>query len=529
MRAVARALGGTLRGAERLVGAATERFEALSRGTRFEAGAIGAAESIAAVTAFTSLVLRDSARILSELRSYDPRESGYLKNALKLAFSSPYGLDVATAMRDVQFGLRSYGGAVLQTFDGDDAQKLWQAARERIEKRFGPRGLRGGFESGLWAKHIVLRDGQVDRVELTSHVDSVPAGIPTVEPPAGGRVTRSEPADAVITNLLPQCLASLLEVDGSHAGKFVRDMRRLGQFMNETANLQLFFPEKVKLPFVEPPPGSSERPPFSISNLEGIFTILVDLERAWSREAFAAIALREEDVDRPFRGSAFELVGGWADVFTHDARAHRSRYQWPLGVQQVLALLCHDPDDYEPWSIDRRPWPHGGSGVGHVVPPVFGQVKSGRRREYLRRWHDEATPIVVAYTLRQLAEMPGVDAAVSDRLEDRARSLERGEEIDFCYVLTRNCRAEEKFFSAEPGIFHLRPHSRFETPVGGLWAAGDWTRNGCNGQSMEAALVSGLQAAYGVIESIRAGGLSRIRPPEIDRDIMPPGAWDPGP
>ncbi len=528
VRAVARALGGTVRGAERLVGAATERFEALSRGTRFEPGAIGAAEGIAAVAAFTSLVLRDSATILSELRSYDPRESGYLRNALKLAFSSPYGLDIATAMRDVQFGLRSHGGAVLQTFDGDDARKLWQAARERIEKRFGPRGLRGGFEHGLWAKRIALREGRVERVDLTPHVDSVPSGVPTVEPPAGGQVVRSEPADAVVSNLLPQCLAPLLEADGPRQADFVRDMRRLGQFMNETVNLQLFFPEKVRLPFVEPPPGSKERPPFSISNLEGLFTILVDLERAWSREAFEAIALRRDDVDVPFRGSAFELVGGWADVFTHDARAHRSRYQWPLGVQQVLARLYHDPDDYEPWSVDRRPWPHGGSGVGHVVPPVFGQVKAGRRREYLRRWRSEAAPIVVAHTLRQLAELPGLDARASDRFEDRARSLERGEEIDFRYVLTRNCRAEEKFFSAEPGIFGLRPHSRFETPVAGLWVTGDWTRNGCNGQSMEAALVSGLQAAYGVIEAMRAGGLPRIRPPEIDRDIMPPGAWDPG-
>jgi hypothetical protein len=64
--------------------------------------------------------------------------------------------------------------------------------------------------------------------------------------------------------------------------------------------------------------------------------------------------------------------------------------------------------------------------------------------------------------------------------------------------------------------------------VPGLWAAGDWTRNGLNLQCMEAAVVSGLQAACGVIERMRAGGLTRIRPPAIDPDILPPGAWDAG-
>ena len=44
---------------------------------------------------------------------------------------------------------------------------------------------------------------------------------------------------------------------------------------------------------------------------------------------------------------------------------------------------------------------------------------------------------------------------------------------------------------------------------------------------MEAAVISGLQAACGVIEQMRAGGLA-LRPPRIDPDIMPESAWDVG-
>src|SRR5690606_38695254 len=99
------------------------------------------------------------------------------------------------------------------------------------------------------------------------------------------------------------------------------------------------------------------------------------------------------------------------------------------------------------------------------------------------------------------------------------------------YVFTRSCHAENKFFSAEPHLYALRPHARFETSIGGLWCCGDWTRNGLNVQAMEGALVSGLQSAAGVIEAIRAGGggMETIRGPRIEPDMLPNGAWDPGP
>jgi hypothetical protein len=116
-----------------------------------------------------------------------------------------------------------------------------------------------------------------------------------------------------------------------------------------------------------------------------------------------------------------------------------------------------------------------------------------------------------------------------DYLHREARALLRGDPSKVRWVFVRNAQATLRFFSAEPELFATRPHARFENDaVGGLFLAGDWTRNGLNLQAMEAATISGLQSAYGVIEAMRGGGLGGLVPPRIDPDIVPEGAWDVG-
>jgi hypothetical protein len=158
----------------------------------------------------------------------------------------------------------------------------------------------------------------------------------------------------------------------------------------------------------------------------------------------------------------------------------------------------------------------------------MGEVLPARRAEYATRWYDDAVPLIVATTLEQLAAMPGMAPATVGYLRREATHLLRREPSSVKFVLARNAHARVRFFSAEPGLFGVRPHARFEQGVPGLFLAGDWTRNGLNLQAMEAAVISGFQAAYGVIESMRGGGLEGLVPPRIRPDIVPRGAWDTG-
>ena len=276
--------------------------------------------------------------------------------------------------------------------------------------------------------------------------------------------------------------------------------------MNETINIQLFFPEKHTLPF--PAVRAGETPPISISNIEGPFTIVVDLERAWSRDAFEDVRLRDADV-APFSGTAWELVGAYADLFTHDPHAHPSRYQWPLAVQQTLARLLHDPHDFVTGTLDDRPWVHDAHAPGRIAPPVMGEVKRERRAEYLRRWTEtrrRSSPPLRCASSRRFRAWPH-GQTYGAPIEEAAR-VEAHDETSVRFTLVRNCQAENRFFSAEPGLYELRPHARFESAFPSVFFAGDWTRNGLNLQSMEAAVVSGLQAAHAILERMRAGGLT---------------------
>lgn len=525
---------------DRLRAAASGGFGALEALSETFAGVLGpvpvlggasrsAAELSADVRAFADfflLLTADCERILSRVATYDPRSSGYLKNVLKAAFSSPFGLDVGTAMRDAQFGIRRYSGSVLQLFDADDSRASWEGVAARIEERLAKGKFAGSILRRHWAKRIEIAGDRVTGVAITRSAERVAPEIPTVRPAALGPTEETLEADAVIATLLPQTLVELLKEYPS-AREFNQGLGRLGRAMNETINLQLFFPRKLALPFADPPPGADETPPFGISNLEGPFTIVVDLERGWSREAFERIALSEADLGRPFTGSAWELTGAYADLFTFDVHAHPARFQWPNAVQQALVEMFHDPDDFDPATLDMRPWLHDAMAPGRVPPPVMGEVKVAQRDAYRARWRERGEPLVVATTLRQLAALPGMEPEVAVYLEDQATCLLEGRPFEVRYVLVRNGQAENRFFSAEPGLYGMRPHARFEVVARGLWTAGDATRNGLNLQAMEAAVISGLQSAAGVLEWMRSEGL-RVAPPKLDPSIMPIGSWDVG-
>ena len=486
-----------------------------------------AADALYGIYALLKLIVKDAAIIASE-PDFDPRRSGYLKNIYKAAFSSPFGLDAATALRDVQFGHRNFEGAKVQVFDADNAQHFWDGIKARVAARPVPVVV----DKGLWAKKINVQDGAVESVEFTDTCTRPRPPIPTVRPGAyGATVSTSEP-DLVVSALLPQIVAPMITGTDGEAERFRRRLKDLGRFFNETVNLQVFLPKKIALPFADPPPETGQQPPFSISNLEGIFTILVDLERAWKKESFEAIRLKDSDT-APFAGSALEWVGSWGDVFTHDPLAAPGRYQWPPGVLRMLAHLAQDPSDIDTSTIDQRPWVHDIGAAGVMAPPVFGEVKMEKRDAYFERWVEEVTPLVVSQTLLSLAATPGLSEDDAHYLEDEAARIIEKQETETRYIFTRSCQAENKFFSAEPHLFSSRPHARFETPIEGLFCSGDWVRNGLNVQCMESAAISGLQSAYAVIEAMRAGGpngegLEDLEPPFIDPSVLPAGAWDPG-
>jgi uncharacterized protein with NAD-binding domain and iron-sulfur cluster len=492
------------------------------------AGLKSSTDDLRALAEFFLLLATDSVAIVSRALTYDPRSSGYLKNILKAAFSSPYGLDVATSMRDAQFGVRRYEGAVLQLFDGDDSRAAWEGIGARIETRLGQGKFGGAIIRRQVAKRLVIAGGKVTGVELADPPPGPPAEVPTVAPRPPGAVTTTLPADVVVSTLLPQCIAPLLAGDPG-AEPLARTMTKLSLYMNETINLQLFFPDRHELPFPPVPPASIETPPFGISNLEGPFTIVVDLRRGWSKARFEAIALDEASLGTPFDGTAWELVGAYSDFFTHDAFAHAERYQWPLAVQQKLASIGCDPDDLLAETLDKRPWLHDAGAPGRLDPPPMGEVRADRALAYSDRWRREAVPLIVAATLEQLAAMPNMAERTKNHLYAQAGRLLRGDPLSMRYAFVRNAQAPVRFFSAEPELFGSRPHARFETAeVRGLYLSGDWTRNGLNLQAMEAATIAGLQSAYGVLEAMRAGGLDGLTVPKIDPDIVPEGAWDVG-
>ncbi len=481
----------------------------------------GLSDTQRAIVELFRLILRDARVILDTALDYDPRTSPYVKNVYKAAFSSPYAFDLASALRDVQLGHRSFQTAKLQVFDGDDAQAVWDDVKQRIEDR-AAQGVPVVIRTGTWAKQIHVAAGRVHSVEVTTHAGREKRPVSMVDPVDKGATSATLAADVVVSSLLPACLKRLLP-----RSELRRRLGLLAPYANETVNLQLFFDKKLALPFVDPPNAVESRP-LSISNLEGLFTILVDLRRAWHAPSFEAIRLDASSTG-PFDGTAWELVGAWADVFTHDDKAAPGRVQWPVGVQHVLAQLAHDPMELEPWSVDERAWAFDVGAPGSLSPPVFGQVKPAARAAYFARWVHEVGPLVVEQTLRHIAAMPALGEDVVEHLKDVANKVGRGEPAPIKWVFSRSCQAETRFFSAEPRLYALRPHARYELDVGGLWCCGDWTRNGVNVQAMEAAVVSGLQSAAGVVEAIRAGGLADIKGPRIEPSSMPNGAWDPGP
>lgn len=489
--------------------------------------AVLGAVSVADVVALVELLRDDLVDLVRELPNLDFSKHAYLRVPLDAAFSSPYALDTATALRDAKYGTRSFHSSLVQIFDGDDPRAVMNAIADRAS------GDRDGVfvdVRRLCPAHAIRRvpdtgELQVDYYrELTRH--------PPTWRPVCGRYDHChyaplplEPwrADLVVSTIPAPNLAWLLEDSKLAAEPEVAPLHHaastIAKHVNETLNLQLFFEERIELPFPEWSPANAD-PPFSISGIEGPFTILVDLRRACTKARFEEVRLRAGDT-HPFDGTAWDLVGAYAEAFTHNPTLLASR-QWPRDVQDELAELLHDPAEHEDDGRDERAWAY--DWAKGRTQPVMGEVKKACSPAYGKRWLERASPLVVKTALKTLLALPGWDPVERAKLE---RAID-GE--TYFWALARNCHEHNKFVSTEPGMFDARPHARFESRVEGLYLAGDWTRSGSNLICMDSTVSSGLFAAEAVLERLRGSAPEwrRLELPTLHPECIP-GGWDESP
>lgn len=482
------------------------------------------AVSLSDVAALVSLLAQDLYDLARAADELDFTKHAYLRVPLDAAFSSPFALDAATAIRDMKLGTRTYRDALVQVFDGDDPHAVVDAIAGRIDR---DQDSVAGKVRRLSPVRAVHRDGASGELlvevwpPVTRHP---PTWRPIVhpyphhqgEPPA----TENWRADLVVSTLPPANLAWMLADSqlGPELEPLRASMAELARHTNETINLQVFFRERIELPFPKYHPPEAD-PPFCISGIEGPFTILADLRRALSPERFQEVRIAPGD--GPFDGTAWDLVGAYAELFTHNPSIRAGR-QWPSAVQDELAAMLHDPGDHDPEGRDERPWAYDWE-TGRPQP-VFGEVLAERSKSYGEVWRNKAAPLIVATTLRQLLSLPGWDPAERAKLES---AITEGR---YWWALARNCHEHNKFISTEPGVFELRPHARFETRAENLYLAGDWTRNGSDLICMDATVASGYHAAAAILERLRA-----TRPEWADLQLprffpgSVPGGWDESP
>lgn len=497
-----------------------------------DAFAVLGAVSIEELWRLAKLLVADLTDLVEELPKLDFSHHAYLRVPLDAAFSSPFALDTATALRDSKYGTRSFESSLVQVFDGDDPRAVVNAIADRAK---------GGDADDvvvdirrLCPAHAIERvpeTGQLDVFyyrELTRH--------PPTWRPVCGRYEHChypelplEPwrADLVVSTIPAPNLAWLLEDSKLAAEPEVAALHgaasTIARHVNETLNLQLFFDEKITLPFPKDPNGwtpTNADPPFSISGIEGPFTILVDLRRACSKARFEEVRLRPGD-EHPFDGTAWDLVGAYAECFTHNPTLAPER-QWPREVQEELARLLHDPAEHEAEGRDTRPWVY--DWTPDAPQPVMGEVKKTCSPAYGKRWLDRASPLIVETTLKMLLRLPGWDPNEKAKLEKVIA------EKSYFWALSRNCHEHNKFVSTEPGMFDARPHARFESRVEGLYLAGDWTRSGSNLICMDSTVSSGLFAAEAVLERLRGSAPEwrRVQLPKLFPECIP-GGWDESP
>ncbi|NOY27660.1 MAG: FAD-dependent oxidoreductase [Oligoflexia bacterium] len=106
------------------------------------------------------------------------------------------------------------------------------------------------------------------------------------------------------------------------------------------------------------------------------------------------------------------------------------------------------------------------------------------------------------------------DQALLDRALTALQRVEGYEELDRAgvidFAVVRNRGPHKRYWNAEPGSLAFKPKN--QTPVQGLFLAGDWVRSNLDFPCMENAVRPGRQAAELLLRSLRRSTRQRSRP-----------------
>ena len=160
---------------------------------------------------------------------------------------------------------------------------------------------------------------------------------------------------------------------------------------------------------------------------------------------------------------------------------------WPVDDQPgAIAYFCGAID--APWPPDR-PWP-----------------------EYLQQHLTEAHASAEDFIEKHLPHLlPGLRGPDGIRWDLLCGWDGIGDPLRSQFIRV-NVDPSDRYVMCVPGSDHLRLRSD-ESGFDNLWLAGDWTDNGINAGCIEAAVVSGLQAANAIVGRARQHRITGIFPP----------------
>ncbi|MEO1600950.1 MAG: NAD(P)-binding protein [Pseudomonadota bacterium] len=184
-----------------------------------------------------------------------------------------------------------------------------------------------------------------------------------------------------------------------------------------------------------------------------------------------------------------------------------TRTEQPLSTWSDMSfLLPHEfwPEDAAPQALYYFTGQlAGAAGPQNYDDPTAPAKALATAREDCKTWLRGNTEVMMPEEARP--ELPlGLDP---DTLfvDDGSTGLKRFD-WQYCRV---NMAPSELYVQSAPNTLSLRMHSA-NTGFANLYLAGDWTRNGLNAGCVEAAVMSGMQCAYGVL------GLDKQVPGEAD-------------
>jgi hypothetical protein len=365
---------------------------------------------------------------------------------------------------------------------------VWAGVAARLEALLMERG-NARLLTGTWVCQLLQEGVRVSGVELTDNAQRSAPPVPTTTAARKGIATESIDADVIISTLPPGALGPLIRLAADERQEaFVHDLMRLGRAADERITLALWPGFDVSLPL--PVDGT----PTALLDIGGPWREVIDLSRAYSDEVRRRVRTPEPE-DQRVRGGALLFTGAWADAFVDDGRGYAH------GVREALRHLAQSAEDIDLATIDERAQPRA---VGPAVAAVHGEIEGLQRTAYVERWVEQVSPLLASQALRALAELPGMAGEVAARLDMEAMRVVRGMRVSARWLLLRSGQLEQRASSWAPGLEAIRPRAGKPTPIGGLWLAGDWTRdNGVDLPGVEAAIASGRRAAQAVVRALR--------------------------